>query len=249
MEPADSSDRLPASPQEFATTCWSVVLAAGGELTPLARAAWEKLARAWWQPLYAHVRRRAFAHAEAQDLVQGFFARMIGTCAVRQACRERGRFRTFLLAALDHFLANEHDRATALKRGGGRVFVSWPVEEGEPEIEPALPGKPPGWQFDREWAQAVFRRALGQLEAEFATDGKATHFAALKLLFHPPAPGEYEAVAAGLGLRPGLMATVVSRLRLRLRLRALVRAEIAHTVATVSEVEEEVRYLVELIAG
>ncbi|MBI4658863.1 MAG: sigma-70 family RNA polymerase sigma factor [Verrucomicrobia bacterium] len=230
----------------FATTHWSVVLAAGGASTTGTRHAWEQLARAHWRPLYGHVRRRGRSHEDAQDLVQGFFTRLIEKPVLQQALRERGRFRTFLLAAFDHFLANEYDRASALKRGGGFEFVAWP--DGEMNIEPAAPGVPMERQFDQEWAQTIFTHALGRLEQEFAQDGKQSQFAALApFLSQPPQPGDYERIALEIGVRASLMATVVSRLRRRFR--ELVRAEIASTVATTAEVDAELSYLVELMAG
>src|SRR5690242_5657939 len=108
----------------FVTTHWSIVLAAGGAGTPGARHAWEELARVYWRPLYGHVRRRGRSHCDAQDLVQAFFERLLEKPVIQQAQRDRGRFRTFLLAALDNFLANEYDRAVALKRGGGAPLQS-----------------------------------------------------------------------------------------------------------------------------
>jgi RNA polymerase sigma factor (sigma-70 family) len=237
----------PAS-QTFATTRWSVVLAAGGENSSDARHAWEQLAGAYWRPLYAHVRRRGHSHEDAQDLVQSFFTRMLKQPVLQRAQRERGRFRTFLLAALDHFLANEHDRAAALKRGGGVEFVPWPEDNGqvEPVVEPVDSALPIERQFDREWARTLFDRALHRLELEFIGEGKQTHFAAIvPFISQPPVPGDYERVAAQLGIRPSLMGTVVSRLRRRFR--DLVRAEISATVATTAEIDAELAYLVELM--
>jgi DNA-directed RNA polymerase specialized sigma24 family protein len=241
---------VPPSPatERFATTHWSVVLAAGGVDTPTARQAWDQLTRAIWRPLYAHARRRGQSHADAQDVVQAFFAQMLQQPLLERAQRGRGRFRTFLLATLDHFLANDHDRATALKRGGAFTFVSWPDDHGEPIVEPAQPGLPVERQFDLEWARTTFANALRRLEQEFVSEGKQTYFAALApFLSQPPAAGEYERVAVQLGIRPGLMATVVSRLRRRFR--DLVRAEIAATVATTTEIDAELTYLVELMTG
>ncbi|MBE7503126.1 MAG: sigma-70 family RNA polymerase sigma factor [Verrucomicrobiales bacterium] len=236
--------------ETFATTHWSVVLAAGGTNTPESRLAWEQLARIYWRPLYGHVRRRGRSHPDAQDLVQAFFERLLEKPVLQQAQRERGRFRTFLLAALDHFLANEHDRATALKRGGGIAFEPLPIANAEADLalEPAAPSTPPERLFDRDWANTVLDQALDQLAAEFVQVGKAESWNNLRpFLFRAPTPGEYETTARQLGLSPALIRKAVSRLRARLR--TLARAEVARTVATVEEVEAEFRHLINVIAG
>ena len=150
----------------FVTTHWSIVSAAGNSSTPGARHAWEELARAYWRPLYRHVRRRGRSHSDAQDLVQAFFERLMEKRVIQQAQCDRGRFRSFLLAALDNFLANEHDRATALKRGGGRILESLSVSETEVDFapEPASPETPLERLFDRDWAHAVLDKSLAQLD-------------------------------------------------------------------------------------
>jgi DNA-directed RNA polymerase specialized sigma24 family protein len=234
----------------FVTTHWSMVLAAGSANTAGARHAWEELARVYWTPLYCHVRRRGSSHADAEDLVQAFFERLIEKPVLQQAQRDRGRFRTFLLAALDNFLANEHDRAMALKRGGGVVFQSLNASETEFDFssEPASPEIPLERLFDRDWAHTVLDKSLAQLAAEFAQDGKAAAWGKLRpFLFRGPAAGEYETAARELGISPVLMRKAVSRLRARLR--ALARSQVARTVATVADVEAEFQHLIEVIAG
>jgi DNA-directed RNA polymerase specialized sigma24 family protein len=234
----------------FVTTHWSIVLAAGSASTPGARHAWEELARVYWRPLYCHIRRRGRSHSDAEDLVQAFFERLLEKPVVQQAQRDRGRFRTFLLAALDNFLANEHDRAIALKRGGGVAFQ--PLHVTEPEIdfspEPASPEKPLERLFDRDWAHTVLDKALTQLAAEFAEGGKSESWEKLRpFLFRAPEPGEYETATRELGISPALMRKAVSRLRARFR--TLARAAVARTVATVSDVEAEFQHLIDVIAG
>jgi len=227
-----------------------MVLAAGDANAPGARHAWEELARVYWRPLYWHVRRRGGSHSDAQDLVQAFFVRLLEKPVIQHAQRGRGRFRTFLLAALDNFLANEHDRSVALKRGGGVELRPLDFSESELDFapEPASPGKPLEQLFDRDWAHAVLDKSLAQLGAEFARDGKAASWEKLRpFLFRGPEPGEYEATARQLGISDALMRKAVSRLRGRLRL--LARSEIARTVATVSEVEAEYQHLVNVISG
>jgi len=236
--------------ETFATTHWSVVLAAGGANTPESRLAWEQLARTYWRPLYGHVRRRGRTHDDAQDLVQAFFERLLEKPALQQAQRERGRFRTFLLAALDNFLANEHDRATALKRGGGIAFDPLPTAGAEADfaLEPVAHTTPLERLFDRDWANTILDKVLARLAGEFVEGGKAESWERLRpFLFRAPAPGEYEAAARHLGISPALMRKAVSRLRARLR--TLARSEVARTVATVEEVEAEFRHLVDVIAG
>ncbi len=178
--------------------------------------------------------------------MQSFFTRLIERPVIQQSHQERGRFRTFLLTAFDNFLANEYDRASALKRGGGLEFISW--SDAESNIEPRALSSPIERQFDRDWARTVLARALGRLEQEFTQDGKQQQFAALApFLTQPPGPGDYERIALHIGVRASLMATIVSRLRRRFR--ELVRMEIASTVVTVTEVDEEFSYLVDLVAS
>jgi RNA polymerase sigma-70 factor (ECF subfamily) len=232
----------------FATTHWSVVLAADGTDTPAANAALETLLRAYWKPLYFYLRQRGQTHHDAEDLVQAFFRRFLEKDAVREASQQRGRFRSFLLASLKNFLLNERDRAMTLKRGGSLPHLplddTAAVEASASAL--AASDSSPEQVFDREWAQTVFDLALRRLEREFIDDGKEAQFSALAPFLHqPPGPGDYERVAAQIGLRAALMPTVV--LRLRQRFRDLVRTEIAATVATPAEVDAEMRYLVELL--
>jgi RNA polymerase sigma-70 factor (ECF subfamily) len=232
----------------FTTTHWSVVLAANGDQTSSVRSALETLFRSYQKPLYSYIRRRGNTHHDAEDLLQAFFGRLLAKDVLRAASQQRGRFRSFLLTSLKNFLANEHDRAVALKRGGGESNLSLDAKPpGFPTaLEPVAKEPPPEALFDREWAQAIFATALKQLEEEFSSEGKQTQFAALApFISRSPGPGEYEQVAAQAGIRAGLMATVVSRLRQRFR--DLVRMEIASTVASPAEVDEELRYLVEMM--
>jgi len=233
----------------FVTTHWSIVLGAGSASSPGARQAWEELARVYWQPLYAHTRRRGHSHCDAQDLVQAFFERLIEKPVIQRAQRDRGRFRTFLLAALDNFLSNEHDRAVALKRGGGINLQ--PLHFSETEVgsspEPASPEMPLDRLFDRDWAHAVLDKCLAQLAAEFAQDGKVASWEKLRpFLFRAPGPGEYEAASRQLGISSVLMRKAVSRLRMRLR--TLARSEVARTVATIADLEPEFQHLIDVMA-
>jgi DNA-directed RNA polymerase specialized sigma24 family protein len=225
-----------------------VVLAAGETGIPAVNAALGTLFRTYWRPLYLYVRRRGQSHHDSEDVIQAFFRRLLEKEVMRHASQDRGRFRCFLLGSLQNFLANEHDRATTLKRGGGQAPLSFdhPDLAESPALETAADEEPPELAFDREWAQTVFANAMQQLEKNFADEGKATQFKALApFLSQPPGEGDYDRVANQMGVRPGLMPTLVSRIRKRFR--DLVRSEIAGTVATPAEVEAELRYLVELL--
>src|SRR5258708_4498387 len=159
-EPVPSS----RNPRVFATTHWSVVLSAGQKDSAQAAASLEKLCRAYWYPLYAYVRRRGYSPEDAQDLTQGFFARLLERDYVKQAERERGKFRTFLLTTFSHFLADDWDRAHRLKRGGNREVISIDALTAEERyrLEPADLADPVKL-FERRWATTLLERALGQL--------------------------------------------------------------------------------------
>src|SRR5438045_7264777 len=172
------------SPQAgwFATTHWSVVLAAGQTTSPQAEAALEKLCRAYWYPLYAYVRRQGHSPHDAQDLTQGFFARLLEKNWVGVADREKGKFRSFLLSVLNHYLGDERDRANAAKRGGGKVLI--PLDEQT--AENLLSQEPPSYlspenEYERRWAAALLQQAMTRLRQEFDAAGKGRIFGQLKL--------------------------------------------------------------------
>jgi len=247
MDTADSSgDSAARTGAQFPSTHWSTVLAAGQSSSPQSREALERLCRAYWYPLYAFVRRQGHAPEDAQDLTQAFFERLIEKHFLTDVAQERGRFRTFLLTALTHFLANEWDRLRAAKRGGGFERVAFDVAALEEQYRLGGVGEEsPDGHFDRLWAEAVMDRAWGVLEEEWRAAGKGAQFEALAgLLSPPPADGEYAAVGERLGLKPQTVAVTVFRLRKRYV--ELVRAEVAQTVRSPAEVESELRYLIEL---
>jgi RNA polymerase sigma factor (sigma-70 family) len=232
----------------FVTTHWSLVLAARRSDSTRAQAALASLCRTYWYPLYAYVRRRGYGAHDAQDLTQEFFARLLAQGWLGQADRERGRFRTFLLSAMSHFLANEWDKARAQKRGGAVLLVPLQLDEAETRYghEPADPFTPEQ-AYERRWALALLDEVLNRLQQECAADGKAQLFERLK----PCLVGErenqpYQALAAQLGLSEG--AVKVAVLRLRRRYRQLLRDEIANTVATKGEIEEEMHHLFAVLA-
>jgi RNA polymerase sigma-70 factor (ECF subfamily) len=233
----------------FPTTHWSVVLSARDPADPGARAAWESLCRDYWYPLYAFARRRGLEPDAAEDVVQGTLARLIEGDDLAWLDPSRGRFRSFLMAACSHHLANlrEHDRAQ--KRGGGRATV--PIDrlgvEGRYVSEPAH-GLTAERLFERRWALTVLERALDRLGAEMADAGKARLFAQLR----PTLAGGGEIhscaeIGRTLGLAEG--AVKVAAMRLRRRYRDFLREEVARTLADPAEVEDEIRDLFAALAG
>ncbi len=233
----------------FTTTHWSVVLAAGGRQSPQADAALEKLCRTYWYPLYAYVRRRGYAPADAEDLTQDFFAQLLRKNYPARADPNKGRFRTFLIHALTQFLADQRERANTLKRGGGQVFVSLDEEAPEDRYRLEVPDElTPEKLFERRWAQTVLGRALDRLRKEFVASDKEKHYEVLRS-YEPgeQSPLSYAEAAARLGVSESALKSMIHRLRQRHA--ELVREEIAHTVPTVAEIDEELRYLVAVLRG
>ena len=237
----DEAGREPARP--FMPTQWSVVHSAAQTSSPQADAALETLCRTYWLPLYAYVRRQGHRPHDAQDLTQEFFARLLKNKSFAGADRQKGKFRTYLLGALHHFLADEWDKARAEKRGGRCETFS--LDALEPEARYALEPSTdltPDKVFDRRWAATLLEQALRRLREEFTAAGQARHFDLLKTFLTSDAgSGGYDEVAAQLATSPATVAVVVHRLRQRYR--AAVRAEIAHTVNGPDELEEELRGL------
>ncbi|EEF58026.1 RNA polymerase sigma factor [Pedosphaera parvula] len=231
----------------FATTHWSVVLTAGRNDLPQAQDALEKLCQTYWYPLYVYVRRRGYAQVDAEDLTQKFFEWLLERNWLGQADQQRGRFRSFLLTSLSRFLANEWDKARAQKRGRGRV-VSLNFEDAENGCarEP-VDNVSPEQSFEWRWALTLLDQVLNRLCAEYAAQGKAELFAELKpCLLGERAAQPYAMLASKLGMTEGSVKVVVHRLRQRYR--QLLRDEIANTVATPEEVEEELRHLFTVLA-
>lgn len=232
----------------FVTTHWSVVLAAGKGDSPRGTEALEALCRAYWQPLYAFVRRRGYSPDDAQDLTQDFFAWLLRRDWLGRADRERGRFRSFLLTSISHFLANEWDKARAQKRGGGRIV---PLESDVAEANCGWhpKGNPtPEQSFEWRWAMTLLEQVMNRLRDEFARDGSSELFETLKpCLLGERASQPYAPLAAKLGRTEGSVKVAVHRLRQRYR--RLLHDEIAHTVAQPEEIEEEMRHLLAVLAG
>jgi RNA polymerase sigma-70 factor (ECF subfamily) len=227
----------------FATTHWSLVRAAGEKHSPEATEALEKLCRAYWYPLYAYVRRKGHGPEDAQDLTQEFFARLLAKSYLTVADRNKGKFRSFLLGSLEHFLAHEWTRAHAQKRGGGRPHVSFSEADAENWylLEPSreLTAKK---MFDRRWAMAVLDQAMTRLRTECVANDKGDLLGKVEgELSGEKGEASYAQIAAELHMGEGAFKMAV--LRLRRRYGELIRAEIAQTVSSPEEAEEELRYL------
>ena len=228
---------------EFYTTHWSVVLLAGQTASPESSAALENLCRAYWPPVYFFARRKGYGDADAKDLTQQFFSRLLARNDFAGLDPTKGKFRTFLLAAFTHFLANEFDRASALKRGGGQTALPFDDLSDEQFAQlSSAENSPPAKMFDKNWALAVLAQSLAKLKAEMVRAGKAAQNDALKIfLTADGATADYASVAQKLGVAPNSVPVLVHRLRQRYR--ELVRAELAQTVATPSDLDEEMRHL------
>jgi len=235
--------------QWFATTHWSVILAAARDAEPQAAEALEKLCRSYWYPLYAYVRKTGRTVEDSQDLTQDFFARLLEKQYLERATSERGRFRTFLLSSLKNFLANDWNRARRQKRGGHAVFLSIDADAGEnlygaEPVETADPEK----LYEKRWAGTLLDLTLTRVREEYTTSGRAQLFDELKVyVWGEHSNASYSEVATHLQLSEGAVKVAVHRLRQRFR--DLLRAEIANTVADVSEVDQELRHLIAVIAS
>jgi len=240
----------PAERRSFATTHWSLVVAANLEAgsRTRARAALEQLCRTYWYPLYAYVRGRGHPTPDAQDLTQAFFADILERGGFHGAERDRGRFRSYLLGALKHFLANEWDRARAQKRGGAVEFLEWDALDPESRAAGAVaPSEDPDRLFDRQWALETTGAALRALAEEMEEAGQADRFAALRGCLAGQDLTSRTELAARLGLTENALKVAIHRLRQRYR--TLLRATIAETVRDEAELEEEMRYLVSVLRG
>jgi len=227
----------------FATTHWSVVLQAGDQDSPQSTEALETLCRAYWYPLYAYVRRNGQSPHNAQDLTQEFFARVLERKYFQLADRKRGRFRSFLLTSLKHFLIDEWKKANREKRGGGRQIISLDAELTETRFraEPA-DERSPERAFERQWAVAVLDRVLDQLQTEFVATGRGPVFEELKSsLTGETNENSYAEIGGRLGMTEGNLKVTVHRLRRRYR--ELLRKEISMTVTDPDLVDVEIREL------
>ena len=230
----------PRGARIFATTHWSVVLAAGEEDSPQAREALETLCGAYWYPIYVYVRRKGYGPEDAQDLTQEFFAQLIAKHHLRQADRGKGKFRTFLLAMLEHFMAREWNRSHRQKRGGQFKIVS--LDQYTPEeryrLEPA-DNETPEKKFLHQWALTVLKHTMNALEQECEAQGKTALFREAKnLLSGERDTSPYTAISQELAMSEGAARVAVHRLRQRYG--ELMRDQIARTGGDPREVDEEV---------
>jgi DNA-directed RNA polymerase specialized sigma24 family protein len=241
--------QMPEQSVIFATTRWSVVLAATGEPGLGAREALEKLCGVYWFPLYGFVRSKGFSPHDAEDLTQQFFLRFLASDALFAVSKERGRFRAFLLASLNHFLANEWDRLRAQKRGGGKIPFSFDAASAEERLrmEPVT-DLTPELLYERRWARMLLHSVLERLRAEMVAGGKSTLFDTLRgFLSDTRETLSYSQAAARLGMTEPAARKAVQRLRSRYR--ELLRQEVAQTVASPHEIESELRHLFAVFAS
>ena len=249
MSTENPTPKSVASGGIFATTHWTAVLAAGRGRSQQADVALEELCRTYWYPLYAYVRRHGHSREDAEDLTQGFFARLLEKNYLEGITSDKGKFRAFLLVALKRFLANEWDRANRQKRGGGALPLSldWQDAETRYQITPADHSSPDKL-YDRAWAVIVLERVITRLRDEHGSEGKASLYEHLKpFLMVGKNEIPYAQAAAGLNLTEGAVRVAVHRLRRRYR--ELLRAEIAQTLANPAQADEEMQALFSALAG
>jgi len=239
----------PSPPGAFVTTHWSVILNAGDTASSQADEAMSRLCQTYWYPLYAYVRRQGYAADQAQDLTQEFFARLLARNYLRSVDRQKGKFRWFLLAAMEHFLAKEWRDAHRLKRGGGKTILSLDERDAEDRyrIEPAEPMTAERL-YERRWALTLLDQAMQRLRAEFEAADKLPLFEVLQIFLSGERPGVTQAQAGGrLNMSEGAMNVAVHRLRRRYA--ELLREEIGNTVSSPDEVDEELRYLRSVVSS
>jgi RNA polymerase sigma-70 factor (ECF subfamily) len=247
-DPGSQSASTLRAADVFVTTHWSVVLTAGKTDTTRAQDALAKLCRVYWRPLYAYVRRRGYAAHDAEDLTQEFFARLLERKDVATVSPERGKFRSYLLGAMNHFLSDEWDKARAQKRGGGKlIHLDTAIAEAM-HAEISDDTLSPEKLFDQRWAITVLEEVHQRLRQEHEREGKAAQFEALRFsLMGERSAAPYAELATQLGMSEGAVKVAVHRLRQRYRI--LLRELIAETVASTDEVEGELKYLMCALSG
>ncbi len=245
MPSGDGGDRDSAG-RRFVTTSWTLVAAAGETSQPGAREALETLCRAYWMPVYAYLRRSGAPAEQARDLTQGFFTELLEKRWFKQARRDRGRFRTFLLASLRNYVAHERERERALKRGAGRATFELDAVDAERAfaLEP-VDSDTPETIFERRWARAVFDRSVSRLAEESKATSDSLRFERLRPFLTDDSSDGYRRVAHELGV--GESAVRVAVHRLRRRCGEILRAEVAETVHGEADVESELRHLIEVL--
>ena len=241
-----NASRACGSPVAFTTTHWSVVLTAQSE-SPAAHEALEKLCRIYWRPIYSCVRRQGVTSEEAEDITQGFFAQLLERRSLTAVRKEKGRLRSYLLGALKYFLTDEQRRAMAIKRGKGKRLIPFEGLRADDRIE-MEPVDPVTAEmiYERRWASTVLEHVLSRLKDEYHAAGNAALFDSLKELLpdEPGAPSQAE-IAARLGMTENAVRQAFYRFRQRYQ--SLLREEIAHTVATPGDIEDELRHLIAVV--
>jgi len=248
IQPGESGLPAPSSQAWFATTHWSVVLAAGQSTDTQASVALEQLCRTYSYPLYAFVRRQGYGPHDAQDLTQGFFARLLEKDYLADVDRRKGKFRSFLLAAIKHFLADERDRAKTQKRGGGQVAISLDAQAAEDRfrLEPAHELTPEKL-FERRWALSLLGEVFDRLAQDYVQADKGELFQVIQEFLAPGAEtASYASAAQRLNMSEAAVRMAVHRLRVRYG--ELFREEVSHTVADTNEIEDEMRHLLRVLS-
>jgi RNA polymerase sigma-70 factor (ECF subfamily) len=248
MSAFESKDQeaIPQGP-EFPSTHWSVVLAAGEGPATVAREALEKLCRIYWYPLYGFVRRQGRSPEDAQDLTQEFFARFLERESFKQADQDRGRFRTFMLSCLKHFLVSEWRKVNAAKRSGGPVFSLDNTEAEQRYQTEASDQLSPDKVFEKRWAAALLDQVLRRLGESYASQGKQQLFEQLKLtIWGNKDTAPYAELAPQLGMSEGALKVAVHRLRQAYL--EMLRSEVAQTLANPADVDDELRHLIQVMS-
>lgn len=245
--PSEISESAAAPGAHFATTRWTVVMAARDKASPESASALQALCTGYWPPLYAFVRRLGNSPQDAEDLTQEFFARLLQKDWLGAVDRDRGRFRTFLIMAVKRFLANEWDKSRAARRGGGQMLVPLGAQFAE-ECYLADSGSTLSADhlYERRWALTLLEQAMARLRTEYESDGRGEDFARLKV-YLTAGRGEipYEKIAHEIGASEGAARVAVHRLRKRFR--EVFRAAVADTVSNAGDVDAEMRYVVEVL--
>lgn len=233
----------PAGTSQFATTHWSIVLAASSPESTRYQEAIEILCKTYWFPLYAYLRRRGYDRHQAEDCIQGFFASLLEKQGLRLADSDRGKFRSYLLGALKHFMADERDRIRTQKRGGNCRVFSLDFDSGEAQYAPEPSHQlSPDKLFERSWALTVLRGAVNKLEAEWSAMGKQELFQHFVVFLAPAEETvSYRDMASKLSMSEASVKTAIYRMRKRYR--DLLRGEVAQTVANEEQIEDELREL------
>ena len=248
LESELNSDPASGGVEGFATTHWSVVVQAGQEDSQASAVALEQLCRIYWYPLYAFVRREGHGPEEAADLTQELFSRLLADNSLARVSPNKGKFRSFLLAAMKHLLANEWHRSQAQKRGGGAAHFSLDAMAAEDRYQLDPPDEStPEILFDRRWAESLVDTVTARLQAEFTDAGMRARFEALKVfLLADEEPASYAQTAQKLGLTESAVKSAIHRMRQRYG--ELLRNEIANTVTHPLEMEEELRHFAAVLS-